>query len=268
MKTVGIVGCGAIGSALAGYIKKELSGYVGDILLFDVDKEKAESLQGKVSISKTSDSLDNLTENSDLIIESAVGSVVPELLNKVIEKGKDLMVMSIGGLLGSEELFKEAEEKEIRVLLPSGAIAGIDALKAAKIAGLESVTLTTRKSPKSIKGAPYLDEKGIDVESIKEETIVFEGSALEAVKAFPKNVNVSALLSITGIGAQDTSVKIVVCPELKRNVHEIEIKGSSGIVNIRAENVPFPENPKTSYLAALAAMASVKGYFETVRLGT
>ena len=268
MKTVGIVGCGAIGSALAGYMQKELSGYVGSILLFDAEGEKSDALKEKVSNSQVADSLESLIENSDLVIESAIGAVVPELLKNVTEKEKDLMVMSIGGLLGSERLLEEAEEKGIRVLLPSGAIAGVDALKAAKIAGIESVTLTTKKAPKSIKGAPYLDEKGIDVEGIKEDTVVFEDSAVEAVKAFPKNVNVSALLSIAGIGADDTKVKIVVSPELKRNVHEIEIKGSSGTVTIRAENVPFPENPKTSYLAALAAMASLSGYFKTVRLGT
>ncbi|MFQ5952709.1 MAG: aspartate dehydrogenase domain-containing protein, partial [Candidatus Omnitrophota bacterium] len=135
-------------------------------------------------------------------------------------------------------------------------------------AGIESVTITTRKPPKSIKGAPYLSENNIDVEGIKEETVIFEGNALDAIKGFPKNINVSALLSIAGIGPEKTRVKIVVSPEYTRNTHEIEVKSKAGTIKTRTENVPSPDNPKTSYLAALAAIASLRGYFDSIKIGT
>ncbi|MFC1644212.1 aspartate dehydrogenase, partial [Candidatus Omnitrophota bacterium] len=209
-----------------------------------------------------------IIDESDLVIEAACGEIVPDVVKAALDKGKDVIVMSIGGLLGSEDLLEAARKKGVKVILPSGAIAGIDAVKAAKTAGIESVTLTTRKPPKSLKGAPYLSEKNIDVDTLTGETVIFEGSATEAIKGFPKNVNVSALLSIAGIGAEKTRVRIVVSPEYTRNTHEIEVKGSAGILTMRTENVPSPDNPKTSYLAALAAVASLREYFDTVRIGT
>lgn len=129
-------------------------------------------------------------------------------------------------------------------------------------------TITTRKAPRSIKGAPYLLENNIDVEKITRETLVFEGNALDAVKGFPKNINVSALLSISGIGPEKTKVRIIVSPKYTKNIHEIEVNGKAGTIRTRTENVPSPDNPKTSYLAVLAAIASLRGYFDSVRIGT
>ena len=268
MKTIGIVGCGAIGKTLARHIDKELRAYVSDIVLYDVDGDVSEALFGEIKNSAIALSIEKVIEASDLIIEAAVGKCVPELLKKVVESGKDIMIMSIGGLLGSEDLLAAAEKKKVKVLLPSGAIAGLDAIKASKVAGIKNVTLTTRKPPKSLKGAPYLSKKKIDVENITGETVVFEGNVKEAVKGFPKNVNVSALLSLADIGAEKTKVKIVVSPEYTKNMHEIEMESNAGKVFTRSENVSFPENPKTSYLAALAAITALNGYFKNVRIGT
>lgn len=267
-KTLGIVGCGAIGSAICDYAEKNLSSFIGKIVLCDTDTSKVDSLKGKLNSPLVAESMEEVVSGSDLIIEAASPKVVPHLVKEAIQKGKDVMVMSIGGILGNENLLEEARKKRIKLMLPSGAIAGIDAIKSAKEAGLENVRITTRKAPRSIKGAPYLEEKGIDVEDIKEETVIFEGSALEAIKGFPKNVNVSALLSIAGIGPEKTRVRIVVSPEYTKNTHEIEAEGSAGKLFLRAENVPSPQNPKTSYLAVLAAITSLKGYFDSVRVGT
>jgi len=267
-KTIAIVGCGAIGSALAEYAGKNLTSYIAKMILCDIDPGKAGALAEKFNDTKITGDMDEAVDKADLVIEAAAGRIVPDLLKACIDKGRDVMVMSIGGLLGKEGLLDEAREKGIVVMLPSGAVAGIDALKSAKIAGIESVGITTRKPPASIKGAPYLLEKGIDVEVLTEPTVIFEGNALEAIKGFPKNVNVSALLSIAGIGARETRVRIVVSPEYTRNTHEIEVKSKAGTITMRTENVPSPDNPKTSYLAALAAITSLKGYFDTVRVGT
>ncbi|MFC1479823.1 aspartate dehydrogenase [Candidatus Omnitrophota bacterium] len=267
-KTIGIIGCGTIGAELARCAEKALARYVAKIVLYDSDFAKSEKLAEKLSNVTIAAGMEEIIAEADLVIEAACGQIVPEVVKAALDKGKDVMVMSIGGLLGSEDLLEAAREKGVKVILPSGAIAGIDAVKAAKTAGIESVTLTTRKPPKSIKGAPYLSEKNIDVDTLTGETVLFQGSAMEAIKGFPKNVNVSALLSIAGIGAEKTRVRIIVSPEYTRNTHEIEVKGSAGILTMRTENVPSPENPKTSYLAALAAAASLREYFDTVRIGT
>ena len=267
-KTIGIIGCGVIGTALAEYAAKELPSHVEEIILYDKDHGKAGALAGKIENAVAADNLDETVDRADLVIEAAGGAVVPGLMRAALDKGKDIMVMSVGGLLGNEALLEEAREKTVRVILPSGAISGIDALKAAKVAGIKSVSITTRKAPRSIEGAPYLLENGIDVAGITGETVIFEGNAAEAIKGFPKNVNVSALLSIAGAGPDRTIVRIIVSPEYTRNTHEIRIESKAGTITTRTENVPSPENPKTSYLAALAAVASLRGYFDTVRIGT
>lgn len=267
-KTIGIIGCGAIGSALAEYADKNLSLEIDKIILCDIDTSKAKELKEKLKFVSISEKIENVIKEADLIIEAVSPVIAPEVMKLAIKEGKDVMIMSIGGLLGNEELLSEARDKGTKVLLPSGAIAGIDAVKAAKNSEIESVTLTTHKAPKSIKGAPYFENNKIDLDNIKEETVIFEGNALQAVKGFPKNVNVSALLSLAGVGPEKTKVIIKVSPEYTRNIHQIEVKSSAGNFTMRTENVPSPSNPKTSYLAALAAIASLKGYFDSVRIGT
>ena len=185
LKTIGIIGCGAIGSALAEYAHKNLTSVISEIILCDSDSSKIEALTERIPNAKVVDSIEETVSKADLIIEAASPQVIPSLFKTVLDKEKDLMVMSIGGFLGNEGFLEEERKKGIRIILPSGAIAGVDALKSSRLAGIESVTLTTRKGPKSIKGAPYLLERNIDVDNIKEETVIFEGSALEAVKAFP-----------------------------------------------------------------------------------
>jgi len=178
------------------------------------------------------------------------------------------MIMSVGGLIESEGLLEEARKKNIRVYFPSGAICGIDGLKAARLSRIDAVTLTTRKPPGGLEGAPYLKEKNIDIHSIKTEEVLFSGNPLEAVKGFPKNVNVASILSLAGIGAKKTKVRIVTSPEYTKNVHEIEITGDFGRITTKTENVPSDKNPKTSKLAILSAIATLKSIAESVRMGT
>ena len=176
--------------------------------------------------------------------------------------------MSIGGLLGNESLLDKAEKAGIKVYLPSGALCGIDGLKSASVGRIDSVTLTTRKPPKGLAEAPYIIKNNIDLPSIKEETIVFEGTADDAVKGFPQNVNVAAILSLAGLGAANTRVRIVTSPDYTKNVHEVEIKGESGNITTRTENLPSKVNPKTSQLAVFSAIATLEGIVKSVRMGT
>jgi len=176
--------------------------------------------------------------------------------------------MSVGGLLGNEKLLDSARLKGVKVYIPSGAICGIDGLKAASIGRIDTVVLTTRKPPRGLEGAPYLKEKNIDIGRIKEETVIFEGTASEAMAGFPKNINVSAVLSLAGIGASKTLVRIVTSPDYKGNTHEVEVSGEFGRIITKSENLPSKTNPKTSALAVMSAIAALEGALSSVRIGT
>ncbi len=154
------------------------------------------------------------------------------------------------------------------MFLPSGAIVGLDGVKAAAAAGLDRVTITSTKPPRALEGAPFVVEHDLDLISIKEATQIYEGPAVEAVRLFPKNVNVAAALSLAGVGLQRTRVRVVVDPNASRNIHEIHAEGAFGRLVTRVENVPSPENPKTSWLAALSAFRKLREITETVSLGT
>jgi aspartate dehydrogenase len=178
------------------------------------------------------------------------------------------MVMSVGGLIGHEDLLKKASKKCVKVYIPSGALCGVDGLKSSSTGRIKSVTLTTRKPPKGLEGAPYIKEHNINLAAIKNETVIFTGSAKDAIKAFPQNVNVSAVLSLAGIGAGKTRVRIITSPQYTKNIHEVEIESEAGRIFTRTENVPSKTNPRTSELAVFSAIATLKGITDSVRLGT
>jgi len=264
----GIIGCGTIGSEIAASCVTLLKDKVELNALYDIDKKKCEELSRLIKHNIAVGSMDEVFDRADLIIESASARISQEVVEKAIKKSKDVMIMSVGGLIESEGLLEEARKKNIRVYFPSGAISGIDGLKAARLSRIEAVTLTTRKPPRGLEGAPYLKEKNIDIHSIKDEEVLFSGNPLEAVKGFPKNVNVASILSLAGIGAKKTKVRIVTSPVYTKNIHEIEITGDFGRITTRTENVPSKKNPKTSALAILSAIATLKGIVESVKIGT
>jgi len=266
---VGIIGCGTIGTQLAEAIEKKFSDRAELFALCDKVKGKAEALRAISSLKPEILSVDELTKACDLIVEAASGKISSEIAEKALESGKDVMIMSIGGILEKHQrLFSLAQTKNCHIYLPSGALCGLDAVKAASMAKIDKATLITRKPPQGLSGAPYILEKRIDLSKVKDETVIFEGTANEAVKGFPKNVNVCAALSLAGIGAQQTKVKIVTSPEYKTNIHEMEVEGDFGKLVARTENVPSPANPKTSFLASLSAIATLKSILDVVKIGT
>jgi aspartate dehydrogenase len=272
MKKVGIIGCGAIGSTLAKAIDEGLIDGCFLIALYDVIIEKAKilslSLNSKPFVSKSFN--DFIEHESDIVVEAASQDAVRLFAERILGKGKDLMIMSVGALLDNELFSKILEHARInkrKVLIPSGAIAGLDGLKACKDK-LTEVMLITKKNPKSLAGAPYFKEKGIRPEDINEPKVLYKGSARQAVKLFPANVNVAAILSLAGIGADMTKVVVIADPKLKENVHEIHVKGEFGEFNVIMKNKPHPANPKTSYIAVLSAIEMLKSYSsEGIRLG-
>lgn len=266
---VGLVGCGAIGREVAVSIDKEIPG-VSLSVIYDIQREKAsellEILKRKPQVAS---SLLEVAERCDFIVEAASSSVVKELLEIALEKKRDVLIMSIGGVLAHLDLIEKIEkEGRCRVFFPSGAIAGVDGLIAAREKEIYSVCLTTFKHPKAIADAPYVLENKIDLDEVKKPTVIFEGTSREAVKAFPRNINISATLSLAGIGMEKTKVKIIADPAIVKNIHKIQIKGVFGEIEVVVKNVPSHLNPRTSYLAALSAVATLKKIASFVKIGT
>jgi aspartate dehydrogenase len=270
MLKIGVIGCGAIGAQIcraidSGFINAKLSA------IYDRSTQHCErvleSLNNKPSISSPAD----LVKKADIVVECASQSAVREHGLLVLEGGKDLIVMSVGALMDEkllEDLIRAARKNDCKIYVPSGAIAGIDGLRSAKVASINRVEISTTKKPKGLEGAPFIIENNIDLYSFHERTLIFEGNAKEAVRAFPANVNVAASLSLAGIGSEETRVKVFVDPEASRNIHEITVEGDFGNFTCHIENVPSPDNPRTSLLAALSAIATLKKITEPLQIGT
>jgi len=271
---VGLIGCGAIGTVLARAVDSGQAGDTHLVMVYDLAAEKSRILIKKLTRKpRIAENFEELIEcgEIDLVIEAASQGAVKEYASKVLRAGKDLMIMSVGALVDSEltnEIKRYAEGRGKRVYIPSGAIAGLDGVKAAVIGRVDHVTLTTRKPPEGLGGALHVKEKEIRLDRLKNPTIIYEGPALEACRLFPVNVNVAAALGLAGIGLENTKVRIIADPTIERNIHEIEVKGEFGELKIHTENIPSVENPKTSYLAALSAIATLRKITEPLLIGT
>jgi aspartate dehydrogenase len=266
---IGLVGCGAIGSEIAKSIDRgDISAQL--VAVCDHNPETAQELIGSLGIKPVKANLEELVDRSDLVVEAASQRAVPAIAAAALGKGRNLMIMSVGALADVElyrSIKRMASEHGSKVYLPSGAISGLDGLKSASSGSIKRVTLTTTKSPESLEGAPYIREMKIDLKGLKEPTLIFEGSAAEAVKAFPANVNVAATLCLAARDG-NVRVRIIADPSIKVNRHEIVAEGDFGRITTSVENVPSPKNPKTSYLAALSAIATLRSIVEPIKIGT
>lgn len=267
---IGIVGCGAIGGALAKAVVRQFSKEAELVALYDLNNEKAADLSKKVSGSFGLRvlKLEELIRRSELVIEAASAAGSFEIARRALMNKRDIVIMSVGGIARRfSRLRALAKKYNARVYIPSGAVCGIDALKAAALSRIKKVTLTTRKSPQSFKGVEYIRKKGIALDKIKKDTLLFSGSAKEAMRLFPQNINVAGTLSIAGLGAGRTRVEIIASPSAKKNIHEVRIASSAADIFTRSENALHPDNPKTSYLAVLSAVAVLKQILEPVKVG-
>ena len=265
-QAIGIVGCGAIGRSLLragddGQLGVPVAGVTSRTS--DSAREFLEALDSPPPYLE----LDELVERSSLLIETAGGHVVPRLAETAFDAGKDLMVISIGALLEHPEVIDRARATGCRLYAPSGAIAGLDGIKSACQGHVERVEMVSRKPIAALEGAPFLVDNEIPVAGLSEEQEVFCGSAREACVGFPSNLNVSAAVSLAGIGPDRTTVRIVADPGLARNCHDITVEGEFGLLQIHIENIPS-ENPKTGRLTAMSIIRSVRDAFDPVRIGT
>jgi len=265
---VGIIGCGTIGTEIALACRKDFKSKTEVVCLSDKDSTRVEILKRRLGNKPRSCGIDELIAKSDLVIEAATSAIVKTVVSECLKKRKDAMIMSVGGLFGQRAFMRSIEFSRSRVYLPSGAICGLDGIKAASLASIHSIRLTTRKPPASLKGAPYIIEKKIDLNDIKEETVIFEGTAGEAVKAFPQNINVASLLGLASGRERIVHVRIITSPLFTTNIHEVEVESDCGTILTKTENVPSKHNPKTSRLAVLSAIATLRGIVSRVRIGT
>jgi len=262
---IGIVGCGAIGSSLAKAIIKDFKDTAKLVALYDSDALRAGKLSKKLSVA----SLEALVRKADLVIEAASAQGSWDIAKYALKRGRSILVMSVGGILThTQELLRLSEKHRAKVYIASGALCGIDGLKGARMGKVKSVALTTIKNPLSFKGVRFVEEKGIKLGQLKKDLVLFSGTAREAVRHFPQNINVAAVLSLAGLGADKTRVRIIASPFVKKNIHEVEIRSKAADIFTRTQNVVHPDNPKTSYLAVLSAIAALKGILQPVKIGT
>lgn len=268
MIKIGIIGAGTIGSELAQCCLTEFKDDVRFIGISDINQETERQVRKKLGIGRRI-SLEELIRRSDLLIEAASAKSAYGIAHQAITSGKDVMVMSAGGLIHHEKaLYRLAKNHRSCVYVPSGAVTGLDGIKSANVGRIKRVELCTRKSPAGFINAPLVKRKKIDLNLIKEETLLFEGSAEKAVDAFPQNINISATLSLAGLGPKKTKVKIYVCPGLTHHIHEVMVEGEFGSFYTKTQNLPSKNNPKTSRMAILSAVATLRRILGYVKVGT
>src|SRR5256712_643666 len=263
---VGVAGLGAIGRQVcraldAGIPRLVLAGATAR------DRERAERFLKTLTSTPPFLDLDDLVAASDLIVEASTQAHLHELAPRALGAGRDLVVLSCGALLGRQDWVDLAARNGCRILVPSAAIAGLDGVKGARVGTISSVTMETRKPPRGLAGAPWIEQQKIDLDAISRETLIFEGTATEACRAFPANVNVVAALSLAGIGPERTRIRIFAVPDLATNQHRITVQVEFGRLSVEIENVTS-ENPRTGRLTYLPTIALLRDLSATLRVGT
>jgi aspartate dehydrogenase len=267
MLKIGILGVGAIGRTIATALdQKHVDAEL--VALCDQNRAAAEALSSELACHPRVMSLEEMIDASELAVEAASQAALPEFVPKALARGRDMLIMSVGGLLGRENWFREASEKGCKIYVPSGAIAGLDGIKSASMGRIESAMLTSRKPVAALRGSKYLVDRDVQLDSFKEDTVIFEGLAEEAAHAFPATSNVAASLRLAVDPSVPVRVRVVAVPGGSENVHEIRVQGEFGKLTVKVENVPSKSNPRTSQLAAFSAIATLQNLTRSLRVGT
>ena len=267
-RRIGIVGCGTIGRKMAVEIDRGSVPRACLAALNSRDAEKATRFAASLSAPPPVLPLEELAAVSDLVVEAATGEALDEIATVTLGAGKDLMVLSCGALLDRDDIFDMAFQSGATIYVPSGAIIGLDGVVSATVGRIDSITMVTRKPPDGLRGTLGVARAGVDLDAIAEPVVVYEGPVKEACHLFPANVNVSAALSLAGIGPHRTTIRVYADPSVTRNTHEVIAEGEFGRFSIKIENVPSPTNPKTGILPALSALATLKKMTSHLQVGT
>src|SRR5690625_2431467 len=255
---IGLIGAGAIANFLLTEINQNNHDKLQITSVFVRNKEKYQALEEEFGITLFTDLDHFLDSDIDIVAEAATVEATENSLPKIIKK-KDLVLISIGALVDEtnlKETIQLAETHQHNNQLPDGATGDLDLIKNAQTMNtVDRVLLTTRKPADSI-----TDEK------LEQEKTIFEGTAKDAIKQFPKNINVSIVLSLAGLGIEKTNVRIIADPELEQNIHQVEITGDFGEANFEFKNNPLPSNPKTSYLAAVSVLGTLERLGQSIKI--
>lgn len=264
---VAVGGLGAIGLAVARRLDEGIPG----LRLAAVSARDRAAAERKIAEFATPVPvlpLEDLAAEADVVVECAPAAVFRAVAEPAIEAGRIFVAISCGALLDHMDLVERARATGARILVPSGALLGLDAVRAAGEGTIQSVRMVTRKPPRSLAGAPYLEANGIDVHALQEARRIFEGTAREAIKGFPANVNVAVALSLAGVGPDRTRIEIWADPALERNTHRIEVEADSARFTLTIEGVPSPGNPGTGRLTPLSVIAALRGLTAPLKVGT
>jgi len=265
--TVGIGGFGVIGEAVA----RRLDVGIPGLRLSAVSArrtERAGNRMSDMSVPVPVVSLSELSAYAEVIVECAPASAFMDVAGPAVDGGKIFIPLSCGMLLRHEGLPDRAAKSGARIIVPTGALLGLDAVRAASEGDLRSVRMVTRKPPNGLKGAPHLAKNDINVDDLKEPLLVFEGTARDAAAGFPANVNVAAALSLAGLGADKTMIEIWADPTVTRNTHNIKVDSDATRFDMTIEGVPSLENPATGMLTPLSVIATLRGLVSPMRVGT
>jgi aspartate dehydrogenase len=264
---VAIGGFGAIGRVVAQHLDRGIEGMaLAAVSARDVARAQAAmaDLVHPVPVVP----LARLWEQADIVVECAPATVLRDIAEPALAHGRLIIVLSCGALLDNLDLVDLARRSGGRILVPTGALLGLDAVVASAEGGITSVNMITRKPPRGLLGAPYLEANGIDITGLTKPKRVFAGTAREAARGFPANVNVAAALALAGIGPDRTTVEIWADPNVTRNTHRIEVEAEAARLSMLIENVPSAENPRTGRLTALSVIAALKKLSSPLAIGT
>lgn len=265
---LGIASLGAIGLEVARRVDRgEVEGMVVSAVCAR-DHAKAEHNLGALEADPAIVPIAEIGDHADVILECAPAAVFEEIARSAVENGRVFVPLSVGALLNHMDLVERARNTGARIMVPTGALIGLDAVKAVAQGPVESVTMVTRKPPRGLKGAPHLVENGISLDNIAEATRVFAGSAREAAIGFPANVNVAAALALAGVGPDATTIEIWADPAVSRNIHTITVVSDASNCTMSIENVPSDENPATGKITSLSAIATLQRLTAPLVVGT
>jgi aspartate dehydrogenase len=263
---IAVVGLGAIGAGVVKALDRGIEGLeLVAVSAQNITKHRA-WLDALISRPEALP-IEQLAEVADIVVECAPSKLVRSIVAPVVTRGKTAIVLSVGALLDNEDLIDLARNNGGQIVVPTGALIGLDAVTAAAEGTIHSVRLVTRKPLNGLAGAPHLVENNIKIEGLTEPLRIFEGSAREAAKGFPANLNVGVALSLAGIGPDRTRVEIWADPLVTRNTHRIEVDSDSARFSMSIENIPS-ENPKTGRITALSVIACLRKQRASLRIGT
>jgi aspartate dehydrogenase len=264
---VALGGFGAIGGAVARRLDRGLPGLrLAAVSARDI--AKAEARMAGFARPVPVVALEALADLAEIVVECAPAAVFRRIAEPAVRAGRILLVVSVGQLLEQGDLVELARASGARIIVATGALLGLDAVRAAAEGETFSVRMITRKPPRGLAGAPYLAEHGITLENLRAPLKVFEGSARDGARGFPANVNVAAALSLAGIGPDRTRLEIWADPDLERNVHQIVVEAEAARFEMRIENVPSEDNPRTGRLTPLSVIAALNSLTATLRVGS